>query len=375
MLDVPPSLRAQIEAHGEGLTILVLRLGAMGDIVRTLPAVRLVRFSLPDARIYWLAWEPWTEILRDHPDLDGVVGIPRAALRALARSPAGWPGLAGATRRLTATIRGLAVSLVLDFHGDLRSALLGSVSGASVRLGYAGHQQKEGNRVFTTHRVPPGDRRTPRLERNLDLVRALGLPVRPVPDAGLGIADDDARAAKALVRMLGADADAYAILSPGASARQAYKRPPAALFGGAARELAAARVTPIVVHGPGEAADAARAVEASGGAARAAPATSLTMLAALLARARLFVGGDSGPLHLACGLRCPTIGIYGPTDPLVNTPWGVPFEIVSPPERRYTGIKAKDRKTGGFNGLTETHAATAVASLLARPRVEEPSRG
>ena len=59
MLDLPPRIRAQIEDHGLGLTILVIRLGAMGDIVRTLPAVRLVRFSLPDARIHWVAWEPW----------------------------------------------------------------------------------------------------------------------------------------------------------------------------------------------------------------------------------------------------------------------------------------------------------------------------
>ena len=367
MLDLPPRLTAQIENHGEGLTILVIRLGAMGDIVRTLPAVRLIRFSLPDARIHWLAWEPWSQLLRDHPDLDGVVGLPRAALRAQARDPIRWGGLAGMTRRLTGEIRKLRASLVLDFHGDLRSGLLGRLSGAPVRIGYEGHQQKEGNRLLTTHRVPSGDRRTPRLERNLDLVRALGLPVRPVPDAGLPVEEGEDRA-EAVRATLQVERGAYAIHSPGASARQAYKKPPASLFAAAARPLAKAGITSIVVHGPGESEDALRVVAAAKGNARLAPPTDLTTLAALIAGARVFVGGDSGPLHLACGVGCPVVGLYGPTDPLVNTPWGVPYKAVAPPDRRYTGIKAIDRKSGGFDGLTPPLVEEAVEVILARPR-------
>jgi ADP-heptose:LPS heptosyltransferase len=366
MLDLPPRLLAQIGNHGEGLTILVIRLGAMGDIVRTLPAVRLLRFSLPDARVHWLAWEPWSNLLRDHPELDRVVALPRAALRAQVRTPVRWGGLAGTTRRLAGEIRGLGATLVLDFHGDLRSGLLGRLSGARVRLGYEGHQQKEGNRLLTTHRVPSGDRRTPRLERNLDLVRALGLPVRPVPDAGLPLDMGENSPAAAIVASL--QVGPYAILSPGASVRQAYKKPPAELFAAAARRLDREDVMPIVVHGPGEAEDATAVVAASHGTARLAPPTDLMTLAALIAGARVFVGGDSGPLHLACGVGCPVVGLYGPTDPLVNTPWGVPFEAVAPPDRRYTGIKAIDRKAGGFDGLAPAHVERAVASLLTRPR-------
>jgi lipopolysaccharide heptosyltransferase I len=368
MLDLPPPLPAQIENHGEGLTILVIRLGAMGDIVRTLPAVRLIRFSLPDARVYWLAWEPWTALLRGHPELDGVVALPRATLRAQARDPIRWGGLAGTTRRLAGEIRRLRASLVLDFHGDLRSGLLGRLSGAAIRLGYEGHQQKEGNRLLTTHRVPSGDRRTPRLERNLDLVRALGLPVRPVPDAGLAVDDGEGSAASAVLAGLQIGPGAYAILSPGASARQSYKKPPAELFAAAARRLARADVTSIVVHGPGESDDAQRVVMASQGAARLAPPTDLPTLVSLIAGARVFVGGDSGPLHLACGVGCPVVGLYGPTDPVVNTPWGAPYEAVAPPGRRYTGIKAIDRKSGGFDGLTGSQVERAVESLLGRPR-------
>jgi ADP-heptose:LPS heptosyltransferase len=364
MQPLPASLLGAIANHGSGLTILVVRLGAMGDIVRTLPAVRLVRFNLPDARIHWVAWEPWTRLLRGHPDIDGVIGLPRSELRALARSPLGWPAFAEATGRLTSTLRSLEPGLVMDFHGDFRSGVVGRLSGAPVRLGYDGHQQKEGNQLFTTHRVPPGDRRRPRLERNLDLVRALGLPMRPVPDAGLEIPAEDERAANEIAEALAGAGKRYAILGPGASARQAYKKPPAELFAAAATAFAERNITPIVASGPGEDEDAERVVAAAGGAARRAPATGLLTLAALLRGARAFVGGDTGPLHLACGVGCPVVGLYGPTDPLVNTPWNVRFAALAPPGRVYTGIKSKDRVGGGFAGLTADAVASAVRTVV-----------
>jgi ADP-heptose:LPS heptosyltransferase len=369
MLELPAPLREAIEARGSGLVVLVLRLGALGDIVRTLPAVRLVRSGLPHARLYWGAWEPWAGILRDHPDLDGIVGLPRSKLRALSRSPLTWPALARATWSIGTELRELRAGLVLDFHGDLRTGLLGLISGAPVRLGYDGHQQKEGNRLFTTLRVPSGERRTPRLARNLDLVAALGLPVRPVPDAGIAIAPGDALAAGAIVRSLAGDDGAYAVLNPGASRSQAYKKPPSRLFAAAAHALAARQVRPIVVYGPGEEPDAERVIAASDGVARLAPATTLKSLAALIRGARVFVGGDSGPLHLACGVGCPVVGLYGPTDPVVNAPWNVPFVALTRPDGRYTGVKAEDRIVNGFDGLEAGAVAGAIEEILGRPRV------
>lgn len=368
MLALPPSLREAIDARGSGLTALVLRLGAMGDIVRTLPAVRLVRSGLPGSRIYWVAWKPWDKILDGHPDLDGVIALPRSELRALARSPLGWPSLARAISGIASQLRAPKPGLVFDFHGDLRTGCLGWVSGAPVRLGYDGHQQKEGNRLLTTHRVAAGDRRTSRLERNLALVRALGLPDRPIPDAGIAIGPADAAAAREIVRALAGEGSIYAVLNPGASLRQAYKKPPAPLFGAAARALAGHGVPSIVTSGPGESEDADRVVSAAGGLARRAPATDLKTLAALLSGARVFVGGDSGPLHLACGVGCPVVGLYGPTDPVVNAPWSVPFIALTRPGSGHTGIKSHDRKAEGFEGLRPEAVASAIDRLLERPR-------
>jgi heptosyltransferase-1 len=374
MLALPAPLREALESRGSGLTVLVLRLGAMGDIVRTLPPVRLVRSGLPNARIHWVAWEPWADILTDHPDIDGLVSLPRSRFRALARSPLRWPRLARAAWSVALELRVLRAGLVLDFHGDLRTGVLGVISGAPVRIGYLGHQQKEGNRAFTTHRVPSGDRRTPRLERNLDLVRALGLPVRPVPDAGIAIARNDVLTAEAIVRSLVPGGGAYAVLNPGASRRQAYKKPPAGLFAAAARALAVQGVCPLVVCGPGEDADADLVIAAANGMARRTPSTTLKVLAALLRGARVFVGGDSGPLHLACGVGCPVVGLYGPTDPVVNTPWNVPFVALARPQSAHTGIKAHDRATEGFDGLEPATVGDAIQEILRQPRGASTSR-
>jgi ADP-heptose:LPS heptosyltransferase len=119
-----------------------------------------------------------------------------------------------------------------------------------------------------------------------------------------------------------------------------------------------------VVWGPGEEADAAAVVRAAEGSAVLAPATDLAVLAALLSGARLFVGGDSGPLHLACAAGSPVLAIYGPTDPEVNRPWGVPYRVVHPAGASYRGVKRHDRGIG-FANVRSDDVERGVDALLA----------
>jgi ADP-heptose:LPS heptosyltransferase len=231
-------------------------------------------------------------------------------------------------------------------------------------LGYAGHQAKECNRWFTTHRVPAGSRRTPRIERNLDLVRATGAPDGPLPLGDLPLARAGDASANLVVAESCGSSGKFAVINPGASVAQAYKKPPAQLLAAAAVRLARRAVTPLVVWGPGEEPDARQVVAAAGDLAVLAPPTDLPTLAALLERARVFVGGDSGPLHLACSVRCPVLALYGATDPVVNGPWGVPSRSVFPEGRVYTGIKRIDRKGGSFAGISEEQVGRAADELL-----------
>jgi ADP-heptose:LPS heptosyltransferase len=369
--ELPPTLSRAIEQGGPGLTVAVLRLSAMGDILRTLPPVRLLRRSLPEARIFWIAEDRWAGVLEGHPDLNGVLAVPRKRWSAALSSPLRWPSLPASVAAFRRELRSWRAGLLLDFHGNLRSGWIGSLSGAPVRLGYAGHQQKEGNRWFTTHRVASASRRTPRMERNLSLVAALGIDVSDLPPAALPLERRGRDEARRIREELGLEPGRFAVVSPGASPAQLYKAPPAELLAAACRRLERRGLAPLVVWGPGEEELARRTVERSGDGTIYAPPTSLAALAALTGEARLFVGGDSGPLHIACAVGCPVVGVYGPTDPRVNQPWGVPYRVVHPARREYTGIKRQDRGQG-FEGLAPSDVARAVDELLDATAPGEP---
>jgi ADP-heptose:LPS heptosyltransferase len=366
VLRLPEAVAQAIKDEGEGLGLLVVRTGALGDIVRTVPAVRLLRRALPHARIHWLLDDGWHGVLAGHPDLDGIVPLPRKKWRQLGRSIRALPELSRSFLQFRRELRAVSATLVLDFQGNLRSGCLGRLSGARVRLGYSGPQQKEGNRWLNTLHVPARPVRWPRLERNLDLVRALGLPDAPPIDCELPLVVGGQPAASKISSELGMAGRPFAVISPGASARQSFKKPPVELLAAACRTLALHGVASLVVWGPGEEEDARRTVSAAAGQATLAPATDLHALAALLRQASLFVGGDSGPLHLACAVGCPVVGIYGPTDPVINGPWQVRSRSVYPPGRDWQGNRRIDRRLG-FAGLAPAHVEAAVEQLLAQP--------
>ena len=362
---IPTCLQTLMDRSGQGPNVLVIRLGAMGDILRTLPAVRKLRRAIPGATIHWACDDRWAQVLEDHPDLDGLLPLPRRRLDANRSSPSGWIRSAGLIREYSRQIRAVRFDLVLDFHGNFRSAVVGMFSGAKIRIGYGGHQQKEGNRLFTTLRVPPGHRRCSRMSRNLSLIAPLGIQQEPIPGGGLPHNPELDAEAGDLVRTALGPVERYAVINPGVSAGQSYKKPPPELLAAAAKRLQESAIGALVTHGPGEIRDAEQVEALSGGAGKVAPPTSLPLLFHLIRNSLIFIGGDTGPLHVACAVGTPVLGIYGPTDPAVNAPWNVPCETVFPMGRTYTGIKKIDRKSGGFHGLTATMVVEGLERLLA----------
>jgi ADP-heptose:LPS heptosyltransferase len=158
----------------------------------------------------------------------------------------------------------------------------------------------------------------------------------------------------------------YAVISPGVSVSQAYKKPPPQLLAAAAERLMRAGIGVLVTHGPGELQDAENVAAQAGHGVVIAPPTSLPLLFHLIRNAALFVGGDTGPLHIACAFGTPVLGLYGPTDPAVNAPWNAPSETVFPRDRTYTGIKKIDRAGSGFDGMTATMVVDSLERLLNR---------
>jgi ADP-heptose:LPS heptosyltransferase len=298
--------------------ILVIRLGAVGDVVRTLPAAAALRDTYPRARIAWLVEPASASLLAGQPWLDEVIVFPRAALgAALARGR--LVALARETRAFLRRLRGGRFELVLDFHAILKSGLLARLSGAKRRVSYARPFAREGAALFATERARLAPPRQSRFDRNEALLRYLGsdvgLPARPL-----------AVPAETLARMAAAlgPGPAPVVIHPGTSDATPYKRWTPEGYGAVARALAAEGVPSVVTSGPAasDRAMAAAVLDAAQGSARPAPATpTLLDLAALFARSRLYLGADSGPMHVASLVGTPVVQLLGPTDPVENAPY------------------------------------------------------
>jgi lipopolysaccharide heptosyltransferase I len=301
--------------------LLIVRLSALGDVVHVLPALDALRRGLPEAHIAWLVEERAASLLEGHPQLDRVHVLPRGrAVAALLRerrpiaAAAALSGFFGALRRER-------FDAAIDFHGNLRSGLATLLSGARRRIGFARGFCKEGSHVFTNEHVRPPGRRIHKVEKNLALVRALGLGTEAAR-ARLAIPPAARRRADELLGGLGRGA--LVGLHPGVSKFGAFKQWPPARYAAVARALAERGLArALVTWGPGERELAAEVVALAPGAALLAPETgSILELAALYERCAAVLGCDTGPVHLAAALGVPVVGLYGPKDPRVYAPWG-----------------------------------------------------
>jgi heptosyltransferase-1 len=299
--------------------ILVVRLGATGDVVRTLPAASLLRQAYPEAHLAWLVEPATASLLRAQPWLDEVLVFPRMSLRESLKSRR----FGRALRELRSFVQGMRsqqFDLVIDFHSILKSGILSFVSGAQRRVAYARPFGREAAWLFATDRARLEPRRMSRFDRNVGLVRFLGIdgPPRARP---LSV---DASTSEATLAALGVSV-APVVIHPGTSDATAHKRYSAVRFAAVARALAEDPGIPsIVTAGPAQSdrAAAEAVVSAAQGAARLAPVTpELTQLAALFSRCRLFIGNDTGPLHVASLVGTPVVQILGPTDPVENSPF------------------------------------------------------
>ncbi|MFP6638995.1 MAG: glycosyltransferase family 9 protein [Myxococcota bacterium] len=299
--------------------ILVIRLGALGDVLRTLPAVWALRELHPAAQISWLVEPRSAGAVALCPAVDEVLLFPRDDLSGLLRTGR-LGGLARLLKDLLLQLRRPGFDWVLDFHGLLKSGVLSWLTGAPLRVGYAPPQAREFSWLFNTRRVELPRPYCSRFERNQALVADLGAG-EPPAGSPLGVpASAEQRMRRALAEESGA-----LLLHPGTSEPAAHKRWPAERFAELAQRAAATLGRPcLVLAGPG-AADAelqGRVVEASqGGACRAPETKSLADLAALLDSGSAFVGADSGPLHMASLLGTPVVQLLGPTDPIHNAPY------------------------------------------------------
>lgn len=297
----------------------MIRLGAVGDVVRTLPAVSSLRAGLPGAHLAWLVEPRAASAVEGQPWVDEVLVFPRpeivTELRA-GRLLAAWRRF----RAFASRLRERRFDLVVDFHSLARSALLARLSGARCRVGYARPFGREFSWLLATDRARLSPPRMSRFERNAALVRFVGVDAPHAEVPFRVAAETQARLQAAL-----GVGPRPAALHPGTSDRTAHKRWSPERFARLAlllRDLEG--LTSLVTWGPArdDRAVAEAVVAASRGAARLAPRTAdVGELGALLSACRLYVGGDTGPMHVASLVGTPVVQLLGPTDSIENAPW------------------------------------------------------
>jgi lipopolysaccharide heptosyltransferase I len=300
------------------MNILIVRLGALGDVVHAIPAAAAIRAAFPDARIDWIVDARHSPILELVTALDGIVRIH-------GRGVAAW---SNAVRRLRET----PYDVALDLQGLMKSAVLARASGASRVAGFSiWHLREKGARPFYSE-TDAGTAGEPNvldgeeghvIHKNLRLLRILGIETSQIEFPLARVASGAADAVRD--RFVG---QPFALINPGAA--WPNKRWPPDRFGAVASFLRDVRGVPsLVLWGPGEESLAADVVSASGGAAVQAPATAIHDVVEIARRAELIVSGDTGPLHLAAAVGTPAVAVFGPTDPLRNGPWHPGDQVVS----------------------------------------------
>ena len=349
------------------MNILLIRLRLIGDVVFTTPAIAALRRRFPEARLTYLV-EPAAEpVVRHNPHLDDVIVVERP--RGLAR--------VGYDLRLARRLRAARFDLVIDFHGGPRSGWLTVATGAPQRIGY----NLPGRRWCYTTRLPWTRALVPPRHSVLnqwELLAPLGIGPPVNGDPPVEMAPDPQAAARVDARLRDAGISAaHRLVVMHVSAGNPFRRWPAEHFATVAAELA--RADParriIITSGPSEAgaadavaADAQRRAGTAGDRVVRCGEFDLAELRVLVARAALYVGGDSGPLHIAGTTGTPIVALFGPTLPERLMPW-------RPMTSRATAVDAgplpcrpchqRHCVPGDFRCLTRITAAQVIAAAAA----------
>jgi heptosyltransferase-1 len=276
----------------------------------------------------------------------------------------GWPKSLGtiATLQQIATVwndvRAARYEIAVDLQGAIRSALLARWSGAGIVYGAAEPRESPASMWYTRTAVARGSHV---IEQNVSVAEAVVQQKMKI--SRVEFPRDPKAEARIDARLSEQGITDFAILNPGAG--WGAKRWPAERYGQAAGKLASEGVRSIVNYGPGEE-SLAREVEATSAGAARAMKCSITELIALTRRARLFVGGDTGPMHLAAALAVPVVAIFGPTDPARNGPYGTRSIVL----RNSASATSHARRSQADEGMLEIGTdtvAAAVRELLTRP--------
>jgi heptosyltransferase-1 len=314
--------------------ILLIKLSAVGDVVHALPVLNKLRRRYPNAQIDWLVTPAIGELLRHHPALHNVIDF----MRDTSAPPWAWPALKSYAQ-LAAKLRPAGYDMVIDLHGQSRSAFLAFASGAPVRIGFdkqrasvwansrkvtddfrkhAWQGAREGAWLFYTHYIPLPTLDVHVIDHYLSVGKLLGFDSSPA-DFSFRIPQTAHDRVDALLRQHGIATKQFVVIAP--RGNWETKRWPDEKSAAVARHFLQRGYAVVVVGAPPERHVGANIARLAPGIVDLTGETSISELAALIARAAICIAHDSGPTHLAVALGRPVLGLFGPSD----TIWAGPY--------------------------------------------------
>ncbi|MBI3599382.1 MAG: lipopolysaccharide heptosyltransferase I [Nitrospinae bacterium] len=305
------------------MRILIVKLGSIGDVVHALPVLRTIRHNLPDAYIAWIIEDRAKEILNGNKDINNVITVDTKKWR---------KRLSISTLKeifsIIKTLREDKFDIAIDLQGLIKSGVISILSGAKTIIGFDSKNCREYlNVLFTNKKISPSDKDVHVVDINLSLLKPFGFKeikkefsLSHSPEDDEYINEFFTKNKLQLIHSMGAPKPLIAINpAAGWKTKEWGIKNYAELCERIVKEMDA---DVMLTWGPGEDAMVKGVIASMSYNPLAAPPTSLRQLIALLRRCRLFVGGDTGPLHIAAALKIPTVAIYGPSNPLRNGPYG-----------------------------------------------------
>jgi lipopolysaccharide heptosyltransferase I len=298
--------------------ILIVRLSAIGDVVRTLAALDAIRSAYPEARIDWAVEQRSYDVVSGHPAIDDI--------HVFDRHPAEGSAV-GSFLNFCRHVRDTNYDIVVDFHGIFKSGFLTRFSGAKQRIGFSWPRSQECSTIFYNRRAKLPSKRLSRVEENLILCEAVSTK-RGHADIEMHVPDDvqesiDAYFAETFE-------GAKKVVAVHVPVDRPEKQWPLEYFAECIDHLMSdGRFEVVLTYGPGQMSVIEKVLRKARRSPHIAPATpDLKHYAWLALRSDLYFGGDTGPMHVASAMGTPVVAIFGGTDPMKHAPHRKPYTIL-----------------------------------------------
>jgi ADP-heptose:LPS heptosyltransferase len=327
--------------------ILIIRLGAIGEVIHTVPLLITLRTRFPKAEIAWLLDDKTAKLLLDHWALDRLLIVPK--------DKKGWGNSVSEILRVQNRLRYFAPDITIDTQGTFLSAFAAWISGAKHRIGFANRR----GGWLNNHRIITDEVHT--IDQNMQLLKPVGVSGSSI-DFDLPECEMDYRSARNILNYKGLHGN-FAVLNVGAGWKSKLWKEER--YGAVAKYLLEQWNLPsLVVWGrDDEESMAENVVHASEDAAVKAPPMSLGELASISRLATLFIGSDTGPLHIAAAVGTRCIGLYGPNSALRCGPYGVKNRSIQ--VRHYAGTQLRlDRLPQTFMDAIDTELVCDVCDEI-----------